>query len=259
MAIWALVQKKSYWMVDCFPYWRHQSPISSRYTNEVNQWRRACFSFQFVGLRIDVHEKSSSKYVVDQNFINMLFNIDQLKGRNDPIKISHYALMLMSFRNEWSWQIENQTGYSRWSWTTSEKSISYSSIAFQAKKIQESRFRLVTMYVLASKQWYHWNLSWSLLVSTSTCSTNSDHSNDLHNVDPNVLYPPFYIPPPGYIPRSADSDISVDDEPFCVNGMPPNYRGKFHLSLRFIFMAFEHCRVAKHQFFNVQQLHPTIA
>ncbi len=70
-----------------------------------------------------------------------------------------------------------------------------------------------------------------MLVSTSTTGSTSIDSDDLHNVDPNdpnVLYPPYYIPPPGFVPRSPNSTASEDDddEEYRVNGMPPNFRGK---------------------------------
>jgi hypothetical protein len=68
-------------------------------------------------------------------------------------------------------------------------------------------------------------------VSTSTSGSNSIDSDDLHNVDPNdpnVLYPPYYLPPPGFIPRSPKSTISEDDDDTegCINDMPLNFRGK---------------------------------
>lgn len=81
-------------------------------------------------------------------------------------------------------------------------------------------------------------LSLSLLASSDSVSSNSIDSTCLFNVDPNdphVLYPPFYIPPPGFVPRSPNSSISADDEPCRVNGMPPNYRGHFQsLSLEML-------------------------
>ena len=73
-------------------------------------------------------------------------------------------------------------------------------------------------------------LEFSLLASTNSSSSNSIDSTYLFNVDPNdphVLYPPFYIAPPGFVPRSPNSSISTDEEPCRVNGMEPNYRGHF--------------------------------
>ncbi|CAF1108469.1 unnamed protein product [Adineta ricciae] len=74
----------------------------------------------------------------------------------------------------------------------------------------------------------------SSLSSSSSASASSIHMDNLCNIDPNdpnVLYPPFYIPPPGFVPRSPNSteDEDDDDEPYRVNGMPPGFRGYFQL------------------------------
>ena len=69
----------------------------------------------------------------------------------------------------------------------------------------------------------------SFLVSSSSSILNSTDIKDYCNVDPNdpnVLYPPYYIPPPGFVPRSPSSSVSseVDYESVTVNGMPSNFR-----------------------------------
>ncbi|CAF1354012.1 unnamed protein product, partial [Adineta ricciae] len=71
----------------------------------------------------------------------------------------------------------------------------------------------------------------SSLSSSSSASASSIHMDNLCNIDPNdpnVLYPPFYIPPPGFVPRSPNSteDEDDDDEPYRVNGMPPGFRDR---------------------------------
>jgi len=81
------------------------------------------------------------------------------------------------------------------------------------------------------------------MIDLDTSGSMSTESNNLHKVDPddpNVLYPPYYIPPPGFIPRSPSSIISDEDDvaEYRINGMPPGFRGMsliyyfyFHLIL----------------------------
>lgn len=62
-----------------------------------------------------------------------------------------------------------------------------------------------------------------LLVSTST--TGSD---DLHNVDPNGLYPQHYVALHDYIYKSSPSATSSeedDDSDIFINGMPSRFKG----------------------------------
>ncbi|CAF4306951.1 unnamed protein product, partial [Rotaria magnacalcarata] len=54
----------------------------------------------------------------------------------------------------------------------------------------------------------------SSLLSSSLSSSSSIDSGDLHNIDPNdpnVLHPPYYLPPPGFIPRTPNSTTSEDN------------------------------------------------
>ena len=56
--------------------------------------------------------------------------------------------------------------------------------------------------------------------------------SDLHNVDPrdpNVSYPPYYIPPEDFIFKTdsaLEDDDADDDVEVRINNMPFNYRGK---------------------------------
>ncbi|CAF4526751.1 unnamed protein product [Rotaria sp. Silwood1] len=152
--------------------------------------------FKIIGLRLDVHEKSSiasSKYTVDLNFIDTLFDIDKLKAIND--------LSQLTIKLDNPLEANRQT-----------KTICHTGpIRSKRPKLRRAD-------------------SDSSLLSTSLSSSTSIDSEDLHNIDPNdpnVMYPPYYLPPPGFIPRSPNSITSEDDDDDTevrINGMPPNRR-----------------------------------
>ncbi|CAF4538720.1 unnamed protein product [Rotaria socialis] len=135
-----------------------------------------------IGLRLDVHEKSSiatNKYNVDLNFISTLFDIDKLKVIHD---ISQLKIKLNS-----PLEADQQT-----------KTICHAvPISSKLQKLRRT------------------DSDSSLLSSNLTSSTSSIDSDDLHNIDPkdpNVLYPPYYLPPPGFIPSTPNSTMSENDD-----------------------------------------------
>ncbi len=67
-----------------------------------------------------------------------------------------------------------------------------------------------------------------LQVSSSTSTSLSVASNDLNNIDPrdpHILYPSYYIAPPGFVIESSDSTSSEDEE-MRINDLPLNFKGK---------------------------------
>ncbi|CAF2121604.1 unnamed protein product [Rotaria magnacalcarata] len=149
--------------------------------------------FKIIRLRLDVHGKSSiasSKYTVDLNFIDTLFDIDKLKMIDD---LSQLAIKLNN-----PLEADRQT-----------KTI------YHAGPVRSKRQKLRRAD------------SDSSLLSSSLSSSSSIDSGDLHNIDPNVLHPPYYLPPPGFIPRTPNSTTSEDNDDstiVCINGMPLNFR-----------------------------------
>ncbi|CAF3754279.1 unnamed protein product, partial [Rotaria socialis] len=157
----------------------------TRDCNELQQFvQEACtqLKLQIIGLRLDVHEKSSiatNKYNVDLNFISTLFDIDKLKVIHD---ISQLKIKLNS-----PLEADQQT-----------KTICHAvPISSKLQKLRRT------------------DSDSSLLSSNLTSSTSSIDSDDLHNIDPkdpNVLYPPYYLPPPGFIPSTPNSTMSENDD-----------------------------------------------
>ncbi|CAF2029984.1 unnamed protein product [Rotaria magnacalcarata] len=152
--------------------------------------------FKIIRLHLDVHEKSSiasSKYTVDLNFIGTLFDIDKLKMIND--------LSQLTIRLNNPLEADRQT-----------KTI------YHPGPVRSKRQKLRRAD------------SDSSLSSSSLSSSGSTDSGDLHNIDPNdpnVLHPPYYLPPPGFIPRTPNSTTSEDNDDstiVCINGMPLNFR-----------------------------------
>ncbi|CAF1078520.1 unnamed protein product [Rotaria sordida] len=151
--------------------------------------------FKIIGLRLDVHEKSSiasSKYIVSRSFIDTLFDIEKLKASDDLSQLK------VELNNPFEFDQKTKT----------------------VRHIGPVRSKRQKLRRADSD---------SSLLSTSTSGSTSMDSDDLHNIDPNdpnVLYPPYYIPPPGFIPCSPNSTISEDDDhtEVYINGMPPNFR-----------------------------------
>ncbi|CAF4054897.1 unnamed protein product, partial [Rotaria sp. Silwood2] len=152
--------------------------------------------FKIIGLRLGVHEKSSvasSKYTVDLNFIDTLFDIDKLKVIND--------LNQLTIKLDNPLEADRQT-----------KTICH------AGPVRSKHHKLRRTD------------SDSSLSSTSLSSSTSIEADDLHNIDPNdpnVMYRPYYLPPPGFILRSPNSTTSDDDDDGTevrINGMPSYFR-----------------------------------
>ncbi|CAF4491146.1 unnamed protein product, partial [Rotaria magnacalcarata] len=145
--------------------------------------------FKIIRLHLDVHEKSSiasSKYTVDLNFIETLFDIDKLKMIDD---LSQLTIKLNN-----PLEADRQT-----------KTI------YHPGPVRSKRQNLRRAD------------SDSSLLSSSLSSSSSIDLGDLHNIDPNdpnVLHPPYYLPPPGFIPRTPNSTTSEDNDDstiVCIN------------------------------------------
>ncbi|CAF1632662.1 unnamed protein product [Adineta ricciae] len=125
-----------------------------------------------MGLRVDVHDRLSipiKKAELDLNFINHFFDLGQLKS------IDNFDNFKVPFDQLFD---ANQT--------TEDSSSHATPTRGKRQKLKHAD-------------------SDSSLSSSSSASASSIHMDNLCNIDPNVLYPPFYIPPPGFIPRSPNS------------------------------------------------------
>ncbi|UJR29232.1 hypothetical protein I4U23_010446 [Adineta vaga] len=154
------------------------------------------YKFKIVDLRIDIHKQSSipvKKATLDLNFIKHFFDLNQLQNIEN---FNHFKVQFDQL--------------------------------FDINEATEGAPFHVTPIRVKRQKLKHADSDSSPSSSSST-SESSIYMNNLSNVDPNdpnVLYPSFYIPPPDFVPRSPHSteDEDSDTEPYCVNGMPPNFR-----------------------------------